>query len=76
MIKRSTRAGVTSGIPAAPLPSRVARMSRPLLVILQALSPCGTTLTTLYCDHPHEADLAVEALTDEGWTFTREEVRA
>ena len=76
MIKRTIPAGVTAGLPAAPLPSRLARAARPLLVMLHALSPCGCSSTTLYCDTREEADFAVDVFTDEGWTFTREEVAA
>lgn len=65
-----------AGRSAAAIPARLARLSRPLVVVLHALSPCSHMTQTIYCDSTDEADLAVDALTDEGWTFTREEVRA
>lgn len=63
------------GTPAS-LPPRLARLTTPIVVLLHAVSPCETYSHTLYCVSRQEADGLVAALTDEGWTFTREEVRA
>jgi len=50
--------------------------SSPPVIVLHGLSPCGHRSTVaLYCSL-EEVDAAVESFTDEGWTFTRREVRA